>query len=108
MTEKEIQNQILQLSRGKTRLFRNNVGFDATNKVKYGLAPGSSDLIGWTQRAITTDDVGTTVAVFTAIEVKKPGGRVSDKQKTFINAVNTSGGIADVCYSLHDAVTLLS
>lgn len=108
MTEKEIQNKILALSRGNVRLFRNNVGFDATNKVKYGLAPGSSDLIGWTKRAITTQDVGTTVAVFTAIEVKKPGGRVSDKQKTFIKAVQTSGGIADVCYSLEEAVTLLS
>jgi hypothetical protein len=44
MTETEILRSIQALSKGNVRLFRNNVGFDATNKVRYGLVPGSSDL----------------------------------------------------------------
>ena len=108
MTESEILKQILTLSRGNTRLFRNNVGFDATNKVRYGLIKGSSDLIGWKTINITQDMVGKKIAVFTAIEVKKPGGRIRPDQKTFIHNVNTSGGIASVCYSMEEAKELLS
>ena len=108
MKEQEILKQIQTLSKGSVRLFRNNVGFDTTNKVRYGLAPGSSDLIGWKTITITPHHVGRTVAVFCAIEVKKPGGRVSDIQSNFIDYVDTNGGIAGVCYSYEDAVALLS
>jgi len=108
MTEAEILKQILTLSRGDTRLFRNNVGFDATNKVRYGLVKGSSDLIGWKTINVTQDMVGHKLAVFTAIEVKKPGGRIRPDQKIFIDKVNTSGGIASICYSLEEAEKLLS
>jgi hypothetical protein len=108
MTEAEILKQILTLSRGDTRLFRNNVGFDAHNKVRYGLVKGSSDLIGWKTINVTQDMVGKKIAVFTAIEVKKPGGRIRPDQKIFIDKVNTSGGIASICYSLEEAEKLLS
>ena len=108
MTEAEILKQILTLSRGNTRLFRNNVGFDATNKVRYGLVKGSSDLIGWKTITVTDNMVGEKIAVFTAIEVKKPGGRIKPDQKIFIDNVNTSGGIAGICYSIDEAQDLLS
>ena len=108
MTEAEILKQILTLSRGDTRLFRNNVGFDALNKVRYGLVKGSSDLIGWKTINVTQKMVGKKIAVFTAIEVKKPGGRIRPDQKIFIDKVNTSGGIASICYSLEEAQELLS
>ena len=108
MTESEILKQILTLSRGDTRLFRNNVGFDATNKVKYGLAPGSSDLIGWKTITITPQHVGRKIAVFTAIEVKKPGGRISPKQQRFCDFVDQCGGLSGICYSIEEAQELLS
>lgn len=108
MTESEILKQIQTLSKGNVRLFRNNVGFDAANKVRYGLMPGSSDLIGWKTITITPRYVGMQVAVFCAIEVKKPGGRVTGEQSNFIDYVDNSGGIAGVCYSYEDAVALLS
>ncbi len=108
MTEKEIQNKILQLSRGDVRLFRNNVGFDKSNKVKYGLAPGSSDLIGWKTITITEHHIGKKVAVFTAIEVKKPGGRISDKQQNFVDFVDACGGLSGICFSEDEAIELLT
>lgn len=108
MKESEILKEILSLSRGSVRLFRNNVGFDATNKVKYGLMPGSSDLIGWKTITITEHHVGRKIAVFTAIEVKKPNGRIRPDQQRFVDYVDECGGLSGVCYSKEDAVTLLS
>lgn len=87
------------------RLLRNNVGTlqDARgNYVKYGLAVGSSDLIGWTETLITQDMVGRTVAVFTAVEAKLPGKRPTQQQQQFIAAVLKAGGIATVAYSIED------
>lgn len=84
------------------RLFRNNCGAlqDASGRwVHYGLADGSSDLIGWTVR--------NGVAVFTALEVKSAKGRVTPEQQQFIDAVREAGGIAGVCRSVGDAELLL-
>lgn len=83
----------------KSRLFRNNVGlgWDYSTKsrlIKYGLAKGSSDGIGWTTIKITEDMVGLSVAVFTAIETKSKTGRLTLEQRNFIDTVNTCGGIA--------------
>jgi len=108
MTETEILRAIQSLSRGSVRLFRNNVGFDATNKVRYGLMPGSSDLIGWKTIEITKQHVGKKIAVFTAIEVKKKGGRPTPGQRQFIEVVEQSGGLAGICYSIEEAIDLLS
>jgi hypothetical protein len=108
MTETEILRAIQSLSRGSVRLFRNNVGFDATNKVRYGLMPGSSDLIGWKTIEITKHHVGKKIAVFTAIEVKKKGGRATPGQRQFIEVVDQSGGLAGICYSIEEAIDLLS
>ena len=107
MTEQQILKQILALSRGSVRLFRNNVGFDATNKVRYGLAPGSSDLIGWKTITITPHHVGRQIAVFTAIEVKKPGGKINPAQKQFVDFVDEMGGLSGICYSEEEARELL-
>ena len=107
MTETEILRQIQGLSRGKIRLFRNNVGFDAANRVKYGLAPGSSDLIGWKTITITPHHVGREIAIFTAIEVKKPGGRISPEQKNFVDYVDECGGLSGICFSVEEAIELL-
>ena len=78
-------------------LMRNNVGClkDITGRtVKFGLAVGSSDLIGWT--------ICNAAAVFTAIEVKRPGQKPTKEQAAFIAAVKRAGGIACVAYSIND------
>ena len=106
MNESTIQRQIrLALCEAGCVNFRNNVGVadyvDRTGtrrKVTYGLCPGSSDLIGWT----TINGY----AVFVAVEVKRPGQNMTDKQMKFINAVNSAGGIAFVATSPTHAVAM--
>ena len=99
------QTMLPAISYGNVRMFRNNVGF--MNGVKFGLCVGSSDLIGMTSKTITADDVGKTIAVFTAIEIKTEKGRVSEPQQKFIAMVKRLGGIAGVCRSIDDAKALL-
>lgn len=70
-----------------------------------GLCKGSSDLIGWTIKTITSDMVGSKVAVFTAIECKTLGFKASPEQVAFINAVQKAGGIGKIIYSLDDLNT---
>lgn len=67
------------------RLFRNNVGVlkrDARGAVRFGLCPGSSDLIGWTPRGR-----------FLAVEVKRPGKKPTKQQVQFIGSVRQHGGV---------------
>lgn len=78
-------------------LMRNNVGLlkDSRGKyVKYGLAIGSSDLIGWT--------ICNAAAIFTAVEVKQVGKKPTPEQHAFLDAVNKAGGIGCVAYSIDD------
>lgn len=90
------------------RLFRNQVGAarnTAGHLVRFGLCPGSSDLIGWRSVLITPAHVGTTLAVFCAVEVKAPGGThpVTADQRRFLAAVEAAGGIAGVARSPEQA-----
>lgn len=92
------------------RVFRNNVGlakFPNGSVVKYGLATGSADLIGWRSVTITQEMVGKTVAVFLSVECKAPKGRLTDKQTAWMEAVNKAGGIAVVAKSVDDISHLL-
>jgi hypothetical protein len=134
MKEKNIQSLIqLAVSRAcKTVLFRNNTGMAWTgNQFMHirkpgtaqlspgdlvirqarpfhaGLCTGSSDLIGWTVKKITPDMVGKEIAIFTAVEVKKPSGRATKEQVNFINQINQSGGIAGIAKSDLEAVELI-
>lgn len=75
--------------------------------IKYGLCKGSSDLIGWTPVKITPDMVGSSLAVFTAIEVKAPGEKLRPEQKNFINAVIHSGGIAACVFDESELTSVL-
>jgi hypothetical protein len=106
-----VQNEIrLAISSPSVRMFRNNTGSlkdENGRRVSFGLCAGSSDLIGWSTREITSDMVGKKVAVFTAIEIKTAKGRVSESQQNFINAVRNFGGIAGVARSVDDAKKML-
>lgn len=92
------------------RLFRNNVGMAIQQdgrRIRYGLFPGSSDLIGWKSVEITPEMVGRKVAVFTAVEVKTPKGRLSAAQKNFIDVVREHGGIAGVARTKAEGIDLI-
>lgn len=108
MKEADIMRRIqVELAKHGARLFRNNVGVlrDAEGHyVRYGLCAGSSDLIGWQPMKITPDMVGQTVAVFAAVEVKGPAGRIEPAQQNFIDAVKQDGGISFVTTSVEDAL----
>lgn len=69
-----------------------------------GLGVGSSDLIGFTPVVITAEMVGSTVAVFTAVEVKSASGRPTQPQLDFVKMVRDAGGIACVARSSQDAL----
>lgn len=87
MKESVIQNNIrLAASKLGIVLFRNTVGMledRRGTKVRYGLCVGSSDLIGYTKDGR-----------FIAVEVKRPGARVTPAQFAFLYAVEQAGGIA--------------
>ena len=112
MREQVIQQEIrLAISSPAVRMFRNNVGSikDKDGRlVTFGLCKGSSDLIGFKSVEITADMVGKSVAVFTAIEIKTPKGKISESQQAFIDMVKAKGGLAGVARSISDAQEMLS
>lgn len=129
--ESEIQNQIRDtLSSGPVRLFRNAQGDGIlighkhphtrqsiitkvielvrslggfANRVKFGLVPGSGDLIGYRQVVVTPEMVGRTVAVFLSTEVKTTTGAIREDQIRWLDHINSVGGIAIIARSLEDA-----
>ena len=107
MNETEILNKIkTKLSKLGFTIFRNNVGaWRAKNGqyIKYGLCKGSSDLIGWKPIVVTQEMVGKLVAIFSAIEVKRPSKSItSDEQINFIKSVKEAGGIGVIAKSEDD------
>lgn len=118
-SESEIQQLIqLEAPKLKVNLMRNNnVAFKDENgrMVRAGLgnsspnqAYKSSDLIGWTEIVIDNSMVGKTVAIFTAVEVKKEDWKPKYNdtretyQRNFIEWVKTKGGIAAFCNSVEE------
>ena len=111
MSEQELQQRIrLELGKGPVRLWRNNVGAlrdERGRLVTYGLCKGSSDLIGLRQVLIGPEHLGQTLAVFTAIEVKAPGGRLREEQQSFLALVERFGGYGGVAMSTAEAARVL-
>lgn len=111
-SEASIQESIKEFAaRLKILLYRNTVGQFKTawgGIVHTGLCKGSSDLIGWTQKTITPDMVGTTIAVFTAVECKRKSvkNNTTDNQDDFIEKVLSAGGYAGVATSLEDLLRI--
>lgn len=120
MNETDLQRKIqAALSDSDTRLWRNTIGqawvgnvTHCTNgdvlirnpkRLAFGLAPGSSDLVGLRSVTITQDMVGMRLAVFCAVEVKSERGTVTAEQQAFIDMVNGLGGLAGVARSIEDA-----
>ena len=112
-SENQIQQEIrLAVGQEKNlRLFRNETGSlpnPITGKwVDFGLAKGSSDLIGFKTIEVTPDMVGEKLAVFTSIEVKNKRGKVSELQHNWLQVVKKAGGITGVARSIQDALNIL-
>lgn len=91
MKESKVQDIArVALSRAGAVLWRNNVGTAehwtprGVQRVRYGLAEGSSDLVGLIDGR------------FVAVEVKAHDGRVSEEQEQFLALVRRAGGFATV------------
>ena len=125
MTEKALLADVrLALgSMADCRMFRNNVGvghqgrvlsrtsgqvvLGGARQVRYGLFPGSGDLIGWKSVVITPEMVGQRIAQFASVETKAEHGAVREDQETWIRAVRAAGGLAGIARSVRDAVELI-
>ena len=94
------------------RMFRNQVGqlpdMRTGRPVQFGLAKGSSDLIGFKTIEVTSDMVGQKLAVFTSIEVKTAKGKLTPMQHIWLSCVNKAGGITGVARSVQDAIQIIS
>lgn len=101
MTEEHrLQNEIRAVLSENCIIFRMNVGTARTEDGRYlstGVPAGFSDLFG-----VRLSDGK---AVF--IEVKTKSGRVSEKQKHFIEVMKNAGAVAGVCRSVQEAVRLI-
>lgn len=114
-TEHQLESQIqddIRLELGNPKkypdvvLFRNNVGVlqDGEGRyIRFGLAPGSADLIGIFTRSggnLAEQAIG----VFIAAEIKTPTGRQSEEQINFERLVTRKGAAYAVLRSVEDAV----
>jgi hypothetical protein len=121
VAEIDIQKQIQLALSPSTTTFRNNTGMcwagEIVERAKNflmirnprplhaGLCVGSSDLIGWHTVIVQPEMVGKPIAVFAAIEVKRPkGGRISDDQLNFLHQINRAGGIGTIARSPAEAL----
>jgi hypothetical protein len=110
LTEGDLLKRLQRLSTGDVRLWRNNVGRLQTADgrwVQYGLAPGSSDLIGLQSIIITQDMVGARIARFVAIEAKSERGRIMPAQRYFLEVVDNLGGLSAIVRTEDEARELL-
>ena len=122
--ETEIKNGILlELgSRPDIRLFNNPVGMGVSGKitnlgggsfrvdhghvVRYGLMPGSADLIGIKRVKVTQDMVGKEVGLFFSCEVKTKAGVARKNQKKWADFITTFGGCTVICRGIKQAMSL--
>lgn len=100
-------NPVGEALQGKVRESRSGLLVTGARRIRFGLAPGSSDLIGLRSVVVTPEMLGQRVALFTAIEVKGPTGTFRDGQEEFLDLVRAFGGLAGVARSVEDARQIL-
>ena len=128
MSETDLMRRLqVRASQLGARLFRQNVGLAWVGKVTrgpgaYNLGPsdvlirnarpfhagieGMADLGGWLPVKITPEMVGTTIAVYTQVEVKE-NARPTKEQLAWIKAVNAAGGRAGIAHDDDELSTIL-
>lgn len=116
--EHSVQSAIMrEFNHGDMRLYRNNVGMAFAGRpekrngvtiipnaypVRYGLAVGSADLIGYRMVTVTPDMVGKKLAVFVSVEAKDDKGRAKPEQIAWFEQIKAAGGIAVIARSVED------
>jgi CRISPR/Cas system-associated exonuclease Cas4 (RecB family) len=123
-----IAKVMIEATQNGWRLFRNSVGLAwqgrktgeivgreglqtvlaDCRRVKYGLAKGSSDLIGWRQVVITPDMVGQTIAQFVSVEVKtREYSKITPEQDNWLHQVAAAAGYSAVAHEAGDHVEII-
>lgn len=103
-------NEILRPKSGQpvqVTLYPGDVLIRKARPFSTGMPPGASDINGMTRVLVTPQMVGTTLAVFTAIEVKKPGEKRTPEQVNYQRQVKESGGLCGVACSAEDALRIV-
>jgi hypothetical protein len=98
--EKDIQHACLELLRYKGYFVwkQNNAGIMKPNGSYIpSTIPGIADIIGLSPKGR-----------FVAIEVKRPGGIVTELQRGFIRCVSANNGLAGVVHSIDEMQSTLS
>lgn len=101
--------------KGVHRLKNGSVEIQAPRSIAlgFGLASGdpvvgAADLVGWSTVTITPEMVGTSVAVFTSVEMKaSKRGVTSEEQFNWQKQVKDAGGIAIITNSPEEAKRLV-
>jgi hypothetical protein len=87
-------------------MFRNNIGAYQDKHgqwIRYGVCnPGGSDIIGWHVVTVTQEMVGYQLPVFLGVEGKFGNNKPTLPQINFTAAINNSGGIGVIAYSVND------
>jgi hypothetical protein len=97
-TEGEIKKDIICYLKKSGFYVWNNPNITHGRK-KNQVLIGVADILG-----IHKDGSGRLIA----LEVKKPGGRISTKQDEFLSTINLNGGIAGIVRSIDDTKSLLA
>lgn len=69
---------------------------------------GLSDTLGGSPMTITEADVGKTVLILTAVEIKAGNDRLREGQPEFLAAIEKLGGRSGVARSVEDAVRIVT
>lgn len=123
MSEHKLQNEIRNALCGEGLYFRANVGTGWTGDVTRlpdgsilirnprpfttGLPVGFSDVFGIRREVVTPGMIGSSVGIFTALEIKSKTGRVSPQQSAFLAAIKINGGRSGVVRSIEDALGVI-
>ena len=112
--QETVLQQNIRLALGQhsnLRLFRNETGKlpdPRTGRwVQFGLAKGSSDLIGFKTIKVTPEMIGEEIAQFVSIEIKTERGKLTEVQQNWLQKVKSSGGIVGVARTVKDALQIL-
>lgn len=77
-------------------LFRNSVGYDSNTRQRFGLCPGSADLVGCCDGR------------FIGLEIKSERGRSSPEQIRWAELIRSKGGFVAVVRSVDEAIAAVA